>query len=206
MRASLWVVVLFGSLTLGACGASSLTGSTGTGGSSGLGGSPGSVTFVLATPSSLAFCDQLSCTGGGQHLSIQTTDGTALSWPGGIVCGMDCATCRELACPELAILCPAPEGVVYTGGSATWDGSFIAQSTCSAAHSVCSESRYVTPGRYVAKFCATPGTVSQPDAGLPVCSASGPLVCTETAFDFPATGTIQLTIPLTSPAGQTGLD
>jgi hypothetical protein len=202
MRASLWAVVLLGTCALGACGTSSLTGSTGTGGGSGLGGSPGNVTFVLATPPSIPFCDQHTCSGGGEHLSILMTDGTALNWPaGGIVCGMDCSTCRELACPEVAIVCPAPEGVVYTGESTSWDGSFIATSSCGSAHVACSESRYATPGHYVARFCATPGSVSQPDAGLPVCSATGPAVCTETTFDFPGAGTVQLTLP----AGQTGL-
>jgi len=194
MRAWLGTVVL----VVAACGTSSLTGSTGTGGSNGSGGSPGTVTFVLTTASATAFCDQVTCGSGNQHLAILTPSGDQLDWPGGVGCGTDCSTCRDLACPLLAIVCPAPEGVVYTGGTMSWDGSFNVTSTCGAAHTSCVQPRYAPPGQYVAKFCATVGTVSQPDAGLPVCNV-GAQQCVQTTFDYPAAGTIPLQVFVPAP-------
>lgn len=196
MRPSLAGIVLLG-LTLAACGSSSLTGSTG--GRGGTGGSPGTVTFVLTTMSDGAFCDQLTCGGGNQHLTITTPSGDVLNWPGGVGCGTDCSTCRQLACPELAIACPAPEGVVYKGGTVTWDGSFNATSTCGAANTSCLAPKYAAPGSYVARFCATVGTVTQPDGGLPVCNTNGFQQCTETTFDFPGAGTVQLEVFVPEP-------
>jgi hypothetical protein len=216
MRGALSVIVLLGVATLAGCGTSSLTGSTGLGGSTGTGGtptggsggggsaggSPGTITFMLTTPSSVSFCDQLTCGGGNQHLSIFTADGTELSWPAGSGCGVDCASCSPMPCPQIAILCPASEGVAYTGGTLTWDGSFTATSSCGTAHTTCTGPRYAAPGSYVAKFCATVGTVSQPDAGLPVCSSTYPTVCTEATFQYPAAGTVLISLP----AGPFGLD
>jgi hypothetical protein len=191
-----------------ACGASKLDdssgsgggagGTTGTGGSSagGTAGSPGSVTFVLTTSSDVRFCDQLSCASRTTHLSITTLGGQAVNWPAGECGTTDCMTCRQLLCPLAAVLCPAPEGVVYTGGTSTWDGSYLATSTCGAAHTSCSQPQFAAPGRYVAEFCATPGDVSQPDAGFfPICTATGPVQCTQVAFDFPSSTPVQLTLP-----------
>ncbi len=195
------MVVLFGCVTLGACGSSSLTGgSTGTGGTVGGSSSPGTVTFVLTTPAGTSFCDQITCGGGNPHLSILTTDGTALNWQGGGSCTPDCDSCQPVACPEIAIFCPASQGVAYTGGTMTWDGSVTTMSTCGAAHGACARSGFEHPGQYVAKFCATLGTVSQPDAGLPVCNGNNVEQCIQTTFDFPAAGTVQLA--LTTPLPQ----
>jgi hypothetical protein len=153
---------------------------------------------VLTTTSDTAFCDQVTCGAGNQHLSILTPAGDSLDWPGGVGCGTDCSTCRDLACPALAILCPAPEGVIYKGGTMTWDGSFNVTSTCGAAQTSCVQPRYATPGQYVAKFCATVGTISQPDAGLPVCNITGQQ-CVQTTFDYPTAGTVPLQVFVPAP-------
>jgi hypothetical protein len=208
MHRWLSLVALVGFTSI-ACGTSSLTGPTGTGGATGTGGttgaggkvggdlgSPGQVTFVLTTPPSISFCDQRSCGDGNPHLSIWTTDGTEINWQGGGGCLPSCDECEPVACPLLPIFCPAPEGFAYTGATLTWDGVDTNNSlTCGDAHTTCSRTSYWHPGGYVARFCATPGTVSQPDGGFPVCTATGVPVCTETIFQFPAAGTVTLTLP-----------
>ncbi len=139
MRAFLTLVLLSVGLGMAsaACDASKLDdssgsgGATGSGGGGGTAGAPGSVTFVLATPPGVAFCDQLSCAGGPTHLSITGPDGQVINTSTGLCGTTDCATCQQLLCP---LLCPAPEGVVYTGGTSTWDGSYRATSTCGTAH------------------------------------------------------------------------
>ena len=193
MRAFLTLVLLSGGLAMAsaACDASKLDALVGDGrrpgtggGGGGTSGAPGSVTFVLATPPGVPFCDQLSCAGGPTHLSITGPDGNVINTSTGLCGTMDCATCQQLACP---LLCPAPEGVVYTGGTSTWDGSYLATSTCGTEYTACSQPRFAAPGRYVAQFCATPGDVTQPDGGvLPVCTATGPTQCVQVMFDFPS--------------------
>jgi hypothetical protein len=198
MRSSFLALVLFGSLAAGGCGSSSLTGSTGSGGSIGANGSPGTITFVLTAPSG-SFCDQLTCGGGYRHLSILTTDGTSLNWPGGTSCGTECTTCKATVCPELAIACPAPQGIEYTGGTMTWNGSFNQTSTCGAAQTACAELKFMHPGAYLARFCGIMGTVTQPDAGLPVCNNHSAEVCVESMFNFPSDGTVHLALPAPLP-------
>jgi hypothetical protein len=208
MRASLTPLVLSCVLALasGGCGASKLddpsgsggsggaaAGTGGSGGSGGSAGSPGSVTFMMTTPGSLAFCDQLSCAGGPTHLSIKDAAGVAIHWEAGRCGTTDCETCQQLLCP---LLCQAPQGVVYTGGSVTWDGSYLADSSCGSAHTSCSQPRVVAPGRYVAEFCATPGDVTKPDGSyLSMCTATGPAQCAQVPFDFPSSNPVQLTLP-----------
>lgn len=188
-----WLMPLF---AVGACGSSRLDGgTTGTGGTTGLTTSPGTVTFILATAPSTSYCDEFSCTSSPQHLSISAADGTVVD-QAGFPCGAtDCATCTGYACPEVAtIACPAPQGIAFTGGTSTWDGAYNATSTCGAAHTTCGMTRYMPPGRYMAEFCATTGTVTPSDGGLPQCS-TGPTDCAGVWFDFPSATPVQLSLP-----------
>jgi hypothetical protein len=58
-------------------------------------------------------------------------------------------------------------------------------STCGMGNS-CYQPNHVAPGRYVARMCATPGTLSPPDAGFQsTCTASGPAQCADVPFDYP---------------------
>lgn len=213
MRARLILLLLSCGLAAisGACGASKLDDSSGSGGSAGgatatggrsgsggtgMAGSPGSVTFVMATPPGFSFCDQLSCAGGPPHLTITDAAGHPVQWSAGRCGTTDCQTCQQLACPLVAVLCPAPQGIVYTGGTTTWDGSYLADSTCGSAHTSCSQPRFAAPGQYIAQFCATPGEVTQPDGGFfPMCTATGTIQCVRAAFDFPSASSVQLTLP-----------
>jgi hypothetical protein len=181
-------------LAAGACGASKLDGDgTGTGG---LTSSPGTVTFVLTTSPSHSYCDQLSCWDNPTHFSIATADGQLVNPGSGAPCGTaDCTTCIQYECPLVgAIACPAPFGVAYTGGTTSWDGSYVAMSTCGSTKLACGATRYMPPGRYVAEFCATQGEVTQPDAGLAVCTATAAQECTQASFDFPSATPVQLAL------------
>ncbi len=180
--------------TGGAIGAGGAVGRGGAPGTGGAAGSPGSVTFVLTAPPPASYCDQITCPAGGttEHLTIITPQGEALDTTP-TLCGItDCNTCSPLLCP---LLCPAPEGVSYTGGTWTWDGSILQGAVCGASRTTCSERAYAAPGRYVAHFCATPGSVVPHDAGLPTCVSAGPAVCVDTSFDFPGSGTVAITLP-----------
>jgi hypothetical protein len=186
------VGLLFACAVAAGCGSSQLGGPGGTG----AGGSPGTVTFHLTVAGGAAFCDQESCGGAPQHLSIMTSTGVALPTPTTGNCGTtSCTSCQSFLCPEVAIVCPAPEGVAYTGEDQTWDGSYGATSTCGASHLTCQETKFVLPGRYVAQFCATPGAVTPGDGGPASCDATASAQCTETTFDFPSPSAVTLTLP-----------
>ncbi len=181
----------------GACSSSKLDDSrTGKGGTSGLDRSPGTVTFVLATSPSQSYCDEISCTGDWTHFSITTADGQPIT-QNGPCNAVDCTTCIRTDCPEVSpIACPAPYGETYTGGSTAWDGSYYATSTCGSSNTICGSIKYMPPGQYAAQFCATRGTVTYPDAGLPVCAATAPQECTQVVFQFPSSTPIQLSLPV----------
>ncbi len=188
--------------SLGAGGTGATGGGTGTGGAIGAGGaagSPGSVKFVLSAPPPGSYCDQISCQFGSvPHLSITRPDGSTVNITQTLCGTTDCDSCAPLLCPELAVLCPAPQGIPYTGGTWTWDGSYLAGATCGASHVACSDRTYAPAGRYVAHLCATPGSVVSQDAGLPACVSAGPPVCVQASFDFPGSGTVAITLPAPS--------
>jgi len=181
------------------CGASRLDGS-GTGGSpgGGLGGSPGTVTFVVKVPPDFSFCDQYTCPEPApQHLIIETPDGQPVNWPAGTCGTVDCNTCAPVRCP--LIQCPGSLGLVYTGGTAIWDGSYLASSTCGASGTTCAQPRYAAPGPYVAHVCATPGTVDHPDSPPATCVNSAPTVCAVVPFTFPSATPIEVELPVYHP-------
>ena len=79
------------------------------------------------------------------------------------------------------IICAAvATGVAVTNVEATWDGSYVEQSSCGAATTTCYSSRFVPPGRYVARLCATPGTFAD-TTGTP----TGSQECADVTFDLP---------------------
>jgi hypothetical protein len=59
----------------------------------------------------------------------------------------------------------------------------------------CTRSRFAPAGNYVARFCATPGTLGTSDGGAPVCTATGPEECVEAEFVFPSSRPVIITLP-----------
>jgi hypothetical protein len=159
----------------------------------GPGVSPGTVTFRLQLPATQSYCDlQAGCAGPPQHLSITTTAGNELPLSVGF-CAIDCSkSCEVHPCD---LLCPIGTAVAVTKVEQTWDGSYFAQSTCGKNTTACTETRYVLPGRYLARLCATPGAVATADAGNQICTAVGQPECVETMFDIPGPSPIEMALP-----------
>jgi hypothetical protein len=176
-------------------------GSLGTGGAGGAGPpSPGTVTLQVTLPPGQTFCDENpSCTS-TQHLWLTTASGEPLTL-GGFGCGVNCETCAAIPCPETAtIACLAGNwGVAVTNSGVTWDGSYTESGTCeprgASAAIACTSSRFAPAGKYVARFCATPGTLSTSDGGAAVCTATGPQECLEMPFAFPSSLPVVITLP-----------
>ena len=195
-------------LALTGCTPGTLGSATGTGGTTGTGGStggttgtggasPGTTTLRITIPATQSFCDENpSCTT-TQHLWILNASGQALTL-GAVGCTPDCSTCTALPCPELPIVaCPAGNfGVAVTSYDYTWDGSYIQSGSCTSGDLSlnCADAMFATPGRYDARFCATPGTLSVPDGGIQTCTAIGPQECTDVGFDFPAAQPVMITL------------
>jgi hypothetical protein len=209
------------SLVLAGCSAGTLGSPTGTGGSTGSGGttgsggitqtggttgtggsSPGTTTLRLTLPPTQSFCDENpSCTT-TQHLWILDSTGQALTL-GSAGCMLQCGSCTYPPCAELPLIaCPAGNfGVAVTDSDFTWDGSYVQNGSCSpngpgaGAALTCVQGTFASPGMYIARFCATPGTLNTPDGGTQICTATGPQECVEVGFPFPATQPVVITLP-----------
>ncbi len=196
--------------TGGMHGAGGVPGSGGvpaTGGAFGTGGtggsaSPGTVTLQIVLPPGRTYCDENPSCIGTQHLTVLTASGQPLSLGGGIGCGVSCDTCAPIPCPEVPVIaCPAgPFGVSVQGYAFTWDGGYTDQESCSPTNTTvaqsCFASKFATPGTYVARFCATPGTLAPTDGGAPYCTSTGSQECMEVGFLFPASNPVLITLPV----------
>jgi hypothetical protein len=175
-------------------------GAFGTGGAGGS-GSPGTTTLQIVLPPGRTYCDENASCSSTEHLTIVTTSGQPLSLYG-FGCGIDCSTCAPVPCPEIPVIaCPAGKvGVSVDSYNFTWDGSYTEQDACepsgSSAAVSCYASKFAVPGTYVARFCATPGTLSPTDGGPPYCTATGYEECVEVAFAFPASQPVTITLPV----------
>ena len=198
--------------TTGSGGTPGWGGTTGRGGTPGSGGivgtggagasSPGTTTLRLTLPPTQSFCDENpSCTT-TQHLWILNPSGEALTL-GGALCQVDCASCTPTPCIELSAgACPAGNfGVAVSSYDYTWDGTYIESGGCDpngaspGAAVACVSPQFASPGMYVARFCATPGTLSTPDGGFPTCTTTGAQECVEVGFAFPAPEPVVITLP-----------
>jgi hypothetical protein len=162
-------------------------GGLGTGGPDGggprlVGKSPGRTTFQLVIPADKSYCDQSSTCASNGHITILDASGRAVTlgipW-----CSTICSSaCMPSPCPGIACL---EQGFPVKSTSFDWDGSAFATSTCGAKMD-CYQPGFAAAGSYVARFCATPGTLSS-DGGAPqTCTATGPIACVDVAFDFPS--------------------
>ena len=134
-------------------------------------GSPGTVTLELFAPADRSFCDGFdTCTGDtAVHISVLTLDGSTIGDPIG-ECTPECGTACNTSCPVEKI--PAcigyQTGAAFMHASLQWDGGYDVNGTCGGHGSACFMHRYVAPGRYLARMCATPGTLVPGDGGVPI--------------------------------------
>ena len=161
-------------------------------GSTGPGVSPGTVTVSLLLTPGQSFCDVIDGCSYPTHVFIGKEPGNWLNAGLPSACGVDCSTCRALPCPAYApIICAAvATGVAVTSVDATWDGAYVESSTCGGG-TACHGARFVPPGRYFARLCATPGTLTDS-----VCTPTGPQECVDVPFDLP--GPSPIVVPLVS--------
>jgi hypothetical protein len=144
--------------------------------------SPGSVTLRLLLPSTRSFCDHLQCGSGAAHVTIANTYGEPILTSPGFCPTLCSAQCTTQLCP---LICPIGSDVAVTSIEMTWDGTFYRSSTCGGGATSCLEKTFVHPGSYEAILCATPGSLSDGDAGMPTCTASGPEECVRVRFEIP---------------------
>ena len=179
------------------------TGGTGAGGTAGSGGSPGTTTLQLTLPPTQTYCDEnASCTS-TQHLFLKTLSGQQLALGSGSVgCGTSCSTCSSTPCPEIPVIaCPAGNrGTAVTDATVTWDGSYIESDACEPSGAsvaiACTATKLAPAGAYVARFCATPGTLDMTDGGTPSCATTGAEECVEVQFDFPSSQPVSVNLPI----------
>ena len=159
--------------------------------------SPGTVTLRLLLPSAQSFCDTITGCSGPVHISIGKESGNWLTpRPGPCASPVPCANaCTPPPCT--AGLCqPGTFGLAVTSFETTWDGSYVEWSTCGSG-ATCYNPRFVPPGCYVARLCATPGSLIVTDAVLnPTCMPTAPEACVETTFDLPGPSLVEATLPV----------
>jgi hypothetical protein len=151
------------------------------------------VTFNLTVPSTRSFCDPVLGCNTNTHFLIGIAPGNWLTTSPGW-CQTQCSNeCAPPPCP--GIFCgETGTGVPVTEVQWSWDGRYILQSTCGNAIP-CYWQRYVAPGRYVVRMCATPGTLATTDAGLQACTATGPSECVDVPFDMPGPSPVVGALP-----------
>jgi hypothetical protein len=144
--------------------------------------SPGIVSFELRLPSDRSFCRQLDeCGRFPTGLVVFTASGEPLTISPGW-CPNDCSgPCTPPPCPP----CGVPGGEKLNGHGHTWQGEIYETSTCGSNAAACVRARFVAPGPYVARMCATPGELTPSDTGTQNCTATGPEECVEVPFVFP---------------------
>jgi hypothetical protein len=155
--------------------------------------SAGTVTMRLVLPADKAFCDQSSGCESVAHVVVLTPSGGAVGasvpW-----CSTTCsAACMPSPCPGIA--CFAQGIALKTTDYPPWDGSTSGVSTCGQG-TTCYQPGFIPAGHYVARMCATPGTLATADGGsLPTCTATGPRECVDVPFDFPSATVVEGSLP-----------
>ena len=154
--------------------------------------SPGTVTLRLLLPQGQELCDIVYNCQGPTHVFIGKESGDWLPFnPGPCGGGVPCSTCLPPGCSAGACqFIGAAVGLPVTSVQMTWDGSYVDWATCGTG-AACYIPRFVRPGRYVARLCATPGAT---DAGGATCTQTGPEECVETTFELP--GPTLVEVPL----------
>jgi len=79
-----------------------------------------------------------------------------------------------------------------------WDGSWFKTSTCGDRMMICYQPQVAPDGHYLARMCATPGTITITSAdagGVPTCTATGPVECIDRPFDLPGPSVVEGMLP-----------
>jgi hypothetical protein len=153
--------------------------------------SPGTVTVRLTLPSTESFCDTIDGCSGVAHVFFGKEPGNWLTVGAGGYCPLQCSSqCIQPPCRVAGGACPPiAAGVLVTNVEGTWDGSYVEWSTCGSG-TACYNPHFVPPGRYYARLCATPGTLTDT-----VCTATAAQECVDLPFDLPGPSPIEVPLP-----------
>jgi hypothetical protein len=180
-----------GSGAAGSAGAGPAGHGGGGAGGSDAGHSPGTVTLRLNLPPTTSFCD-MSCSPAAQrHITIFGVDKKPVPIDPPSCLVMCSETCQPFACPAGGAC--ALTGVAVTGAELKWDGAEYPQSTCGAGYA-CYKPAYVPAGTYIAHMCATPGSLTSPLNGQPICTTNGQEACTDVTFTLPGKSVVEGTL------------
>ena len=151
--------------------------------------SSGNVTFELAVSATKSYCATSTNCSAADLVAVLDGDGNPVR-RGVVDCAaVACDTCAAPGC--LGIDCPS-RGEPVTEQRLSWDGAVNVQSTCGAMMTSCSGRAYVRPGKFVARMCATPGTLTAGD--VPECVPSGPPACVDVPFEYPSSAVVRGTL------------
>jgi hypothetical protein len=152
------------------------------GGSSDAGDSE-TIRFRLVVPADKPYCDMaMGCALTPTHITILDATRTPIQIDTPSCSTLCLPSCTMGSCPP--IFCPAPHSAMFTGTEIEWDGTMYGMSTCGAARS-CYAKQHAA-GHYFARMCATPGSLTNPDASFgATCTASGAEQCIDVPFDYP---------------------
>lgn len=184
-----------------ACGATTSAGDGADGGGGG-GACETAATFELRVQSG-AYCAGAPAGCDAEWLTILGPDGQPLARDNS--CKTNCDACGPVGCPAI---CAQPSPIAGAVKK-TWDGRVYTQSTCKTATDTftCGLARCAAKGRFVARMCAYPSTLSG-DGGADAASDAASSVptrcavpagtqpsCVDVPFDWPSQGSIVGTIP-----------
>jgi hypothetical protein len=164
---------------------------------SGLSTSPGTATIEFTVDGAQSYCAQSAC-GEAPSIDIEDSSGHSLFAVTSSCESVSCDTCSTTPCPGFACMM---RGIAVTGAKLQWNGAYNVNSTCGAGKS-CVAVTYAKPGKYTAKFCATPGKLVAPDGGgqqstsfsAVTCETTGPAQCGAVDFEFPSSTTVRGTV------------
>jgi len=151
--------------------------------------SPGQATLEFLVDPARPFCDQTSsCEPGPVHIMLLTADGQPIGALPPATCSATPPPCEQVCRgPQnscITSIC-ASGAVAFAGQVMNWDGAYQEQVACGTT--TCVRSRFVPAGHYLARMCASPGTLSPSDGIQPAsCTPAGSTECVTVPFDIPA--------------------
>jgi hypothetical protein len=151
-------------------------------------GSP--VTFHLraSEASTSSYCVGRGCS--VEWLVLTTERGEALEHA--LPCIVSCEDCSSTGCKPP--ICFDPRRLKTEGEHVTWDGRvWITSTSSTCGNEQCAAPTCATPGRYIAKMCASANTVT--DAGFCSQSSTSPQTCVEVAFEYPPVAAVEGVLP-----------
>ncbi len=173
-------------------------------------GAPSPVTFRMIAAPGASFCGS-NCS----NVPLVTASWLTILAPGATTpltvsrgCFPTCDECQPIACvtakaaprpppdssvpPPSDVGCAPPQLLQPEGETYTWSGALWASGQCGAAGYSCVSLVCGTPpGKYVARMCASRGSLEGPDSGPKHCSPEPTLTCVDVPFDYPATGVVE---------------